>query len=371
MIRSSSFAPAPEIRSVPPVLYPLLIIALIVAGLFCLPMLLGFLAGLWEKYLVWPYVSSVSYSSGPDSSNPYASPGQADPVPISDYAIAVNREVERRGFRPLGHFFDGKGKIYRLRYDFWVAPDGMELVIVGGGTLAGITVESTKLFTRLTDGRGLLTVDEPKSRETDPSGLTETVVLASADFAELLTRHQERIAAAESPAIPYSQTNPLADHRKFRASRADALVEQGWAKYIDDEKNWYKYTVKGAFFAAVRGSLKEWRRAIRDQNRQQIPRPGQQGYVPSAARSAGSSPWRDRLRLICWVLIVVGLFSSFRGPARTQAQILFRAVVPLVGFGGLFLLWMSRPNRQKASSTDLDTVLAQMQEEERARRGGW
>jgi hypothetical protein len=198
---------------------------LLVVGLLTFPIILGisvgFLAGLWEKRLVWPYVSEVGFETEaePDRSNPYAPPVTRDPMAVGPYASAVCQQAEQLGFRPIGHRFDGKGKLYKIRYDFWLAPDRIVLAMIGG-KLAGITLEATWLYTRLGNGHCVVTLDEPKGGDSDMSGMTEQFVLARADFAELLGRRRERIAAADSPVLPFSADDPLADLRAFRAARA-------------------------------------------------------------------------------------------------------------------------------------------------------
>jgi hypothetical protein len=306
---------------------PLLIFLALGAALIALPVLLGFVAGLWEKRMVWPYVAELKLSPAPADAweeglaDPYAPPVRAVPLEITEYALAVNHELEDRNFRHLGRFFNGQGKIYKLSYDFWLAPDRMVLVLVGGGTLAGIPLQATWLMTRLQDGRCLMTLDEPKGQDSDPTGLTEQKILANADFVELMAAHRERIAEADSVAIPYSEADPLADHRAFRRSRAALQVEQGTAKFLDPEENWWKYTAKGALFAAMRTSIKEWKRAVGQRDRQAIRRPGQKGFVPSHRREAASFKWIDRLRFVCWIMVMMGFITSFtRGPAHTRAS---------------------------------------------------
>jgi hypothetical protein len=332
----------------PSSLAPLLIFAAIIVALFSLPVVLGFLAGLWEKRMVWPYIPEVEPGAEPsparqaEPADPYAAPARAVPLEITEYAIALNRELDGRGLRHLGRFFNGQGKLYKLSYDFWLAPDRMVLVLVGGGTLAGIPLQATWLFTRLLDGRCLVTLDEPKGQDSDPAGLTDQKILANADFAELMALHRRRIAEADPAAIPYSAADPLADHRAFRRSRAALLVEQGWAKFLDLEENWWKYTAKGALLAALRTSAREWKRSIGQGDRQTIRRPGQKGFVPSQRRGSAASPWMERLRFVFWMMVAMSFFLSFRGPARTRAQLLFRILVPLIGFAGLIVLWMVR-----------------------------
>lgn len=322
-------------------LAPALVFALCLLALFLLPIVLGFLAGMWEKRLVWPYVTEANYEPKFDPSNPYQAPGSGEQVGISEYAMAMGLQARTHGFRPLGEFFDGKGKIYRLRYEFWLAHDQMVVANIGSGTLAGIPLQTTWLFTRLGNGHCLVTLDEPKGVDSDTTGMTEQVVLANADFPELLAHHRRRIDAADPPAVPYSASDPLADHLAFRAARAERLVDQGLAKYLDEEHRWYKYTVRGAFVAAVRTATREWVRAIRHRGRQRIARPGQRGYVSSARGEPASRKWIERLRFVCWMCVFMGAVLSFSGNRPVnQAQFVFRTLVPLVGLVGLLGLWL-------------------------------
>jgi hypothetical protein len=330
----------------------LLVIGANLAVLFCLPIMLGFLAGLWEKRMVWPYVSSEEQGTAQalDPTDPYAAPGRVQPLDLTDYAIAVNEELQRRRFRPLGHFLNAQGGIYRLCYDFWLSPDRLVLARVGAGKLAGIPLRSTRLYTRLEDGRCLLTIDESKSGDDDPTGQTLQEVLANADFTELTGRHCQRIDEAVSQPLLYSEIDPLADQRAFNVARAATLVERGWAKFLDPQDHWYKYTVKGAFLAASRSSVREWKRAIDQKERQKIRRPGQEGYLPSELRPSARPRWVNRVQFVCWMLLMMGFITSFSGgPARNQAQVAFRTLVPAVGFVGLIVVWVLKQLRRKPS----------------------
>jgi hypothetical protein len=335
-----------------PAQFALLLIVGLFVAMFSLPIVLGFLAGLWEKRLVWPYVKDKDPAKELDPIDPYFAPGIAAPLEITEYAIAVNEEVEDLGFQPLGHFFDGKGKIYKLRYDFWLAPDRLVLVMVGGGTLAGIPLQATWLYTRLRDGRCLVTIDDPKGGDSDPTGQTLQHILANADFSELMSCHRQRIDQADALPLQYSEIDPLADHRAFRAARAAVLVDQGWARYLDPQDNWYKYTAKGAFLAAVRSGLREWKRAFKQKDRQRIPRPGQAGYTRSGRRSNATPRWMERLQFICWMMIFTAAFTFARGPARHQGQRMFRLVVPMVGLVGLVGLSIARSVIKRSDRSD-------------------
>ena len=272
-----------------------ILLLLVGAWLLCFPMIVGFLAAVLEKRMVWPYaplgaVNRPFPNGTRDGENPFAPPGSADPVPLTDYSAFNNREASHCGFSLLGSFFDAKSKLYRIRYDFWLSDDRVVLAVIGGGTLAAIPLDATWLITRIGDGRCLFTVDEPKGADSDPSGLTHQEIITNADLHELLTRHLERVAAADHPAEPYSPTAALEEHRQFRQTRTDRLEERGLARFLDQERNAWKYNVYGAIYVAALSTLNNYRQAFLNRGRRTIRRPGDPGYSPSIGRRTGAKP---------------------------------------------------------------------------------
>src|SRR5262249_43996072 len=142
-----------------------LIFPVIIVALFLFPIVLGFLAGLWEQCMVWPYAADDArpLPLPDDSANPHAPPVPSRQMEASEYVRAVCHEAQRRGFESLGRFHNIQGKIYKLSYEFWLARDRMVLVMVGNGTLAGISLRATWMFTRKRDGHCLVTIDDPKA----------------------------------------------------------------------------------------------------------------------------------------------------------------------------------------------------------------
>src|SRR5262249_49029127 len=147
-------------------------------------------------------------------------------------------------------------------------------------------LNGTWLYTRLRDGHCLVTLDELKGWDSDLSGLTLQEVVTNADFAELLARHRQRLADADQPAVPYSADGSLADHRGVRSSRAELLVQRGLVRFLDAERNAWKYTFKGAFVAVAGMALRQIGQVFRNRGRTTISRPGQSSYIPSERRSS-------------------------------------------------------------------------------------
>src|SRR5262249_14311242 len=153
---------------------------------------------------------------------------------VTPYGDATCQKLESLGFSYRGVHYDRRRGIYKLRYDFWLSPDNVVLGMVGGGTLAGIPLSGTSLYTRLDDGRCLVTIDEPKSQDSDPSGLTLQMIATHADLDDLLSQHRQRLSESGQSPVPYSAKAPLDDHRAFRTRRVEYLRERGLARYLDE-----------------------------------------------------------------------------------------------------------------------------------------
>jgi hypothetical protein len=191
----------------------------------------AFLAGLWERRLVWPYVPADEYD------------GQ--PPPLTKWSGAANDTLAARGFTRVDTLFDGRGRGYRFRYDFWLSADGVVLAIVGGGRLFGGRSDSVWLRSRLADDRALRTVNTLSGAEPDLSGMWQDEVAEGAGLDEQLARHVER-ARDCGGVVPYPADDPLAVQAESFRQRVALLVAHGSASYVDDEETAWRYSVKGA-----------------------------------------------------------------------------------------------------------------------------
>jgi len=202
-------------------------------------------AGLWEKRRILAY-------SLPEPDREY---------PCTPYGLQRNREVKKLGYRYGGVYHDARGSIYKCRYDFWLSPDSTILVWIGCGTVARLAAKSVNLISQLEGGRYLQTTD--MTGETDLSGLTDLQIWPKQTFRKLVDRHNARLEALGASALPFSDA-PMRDVINIRRVRALRLVEQGDAKYVDDNESIWKYTLKGALrFYFVATWLQTFRRGLR------------------------------------------------------------------------------------------------------------
>jgi hypothetical protein len=312
----------------------LLWLVLIPAGLVVLGLFPAMLVSLWERQLVWTFQP--------------VRPEEA--YPASEYARSIRQAAEHLGFGYLGAFHHAKGGIYKVRYDFWIAPDGEVLAITGAGTMASIRVKSTRLYTRLTDGRCLLTTDDPASAmEGDLASTTECVLLANADFEELLARHRRRVDDAPLPSVLFGPGDPLGDFRAFRSERIGRLVDLGYGRFVDDAKTTWRYTPRGAIVGSLRRYFKGLGRAVPNETRKGLARPGDPTYVSSRGGGVRTGGVLGAVRMIFFFMMVGGAILTFsRGPAKTPAQASFRLTLGGIGLiGYIATIALKRPARRE------------------------
>lgn len=251
-------------------MYEITLFLLLIAAVTVLPMALTIPIGLLEKRLVWPYIPLEEEAAVPrrtdfDPTNPYAAGAAGSDLadlPLSRYAATAREFALSMGFVHVGGFRDGKGRIYKVRYDFYLSPERDVLALVGGGAIATIPLIGTWLFTRLTDGRCLRTVDAPPASEMDIAGMADEALIPGVDFAELVARHRGRLAASFARGANYDERDPLADHRDFNIRRTNRLEQLGLIRFLDPERKRWRYSLRGAVRWAARAHFRGLRRAV-------------------------------------------------------------------------------------------------------------
>jgi hypothetical protein len=183
-------------------------------------------ACLWEKRPVQPYYV----------------PAPGEEYAPSSVAERENRDAEKLGYRHGGLCHDGKGTLYRVRYDFWIAPDDSTIAEVGSGTVAGIAVNAVWLWSRLAEGLILYTTNEAGGQ--DISGSVDQQTWPGTRLRELVEKHQRRLRGLIVDPVPAA--NPLAALFDMRRAKFAALVARGYGYYVDDEQTACRYTLKGA-----------------------------------------------------------------------------------------------------------------------------
>lgn len=223
-----------------------------------------------ERRLTWSYLP-LDPARGPKRGLFETDPSGGPPAVAASglhllpgpYTQEVDRAARRAGFRHLGAFADGKGKLYKLRYDFHLAPDRRSLALVGVGTIAGVPGATLWLFTRMSDGSLLTTLNQQAGSEFDLAGIRRELMVPNAPFETLLGRHIARFDEAFSDPILYSEADPLGDHRASLLSRVEELERIGAATFLDPSRNAWRYTTKGSVALALRMQSQAIRRLVR------------------------------------------------------------------------------------------------------------
>ena len=200
-----------------------------------------------EKRLVWPYVPEAL--AAPES------------IPaLNSYSHVAGSAATEMGFLWIGAFGDGKGKLYKLRYNFFLSPERDIVALVGNGSMASVPTQSTWLYTLLAEGRAIATVDSQSAVETDLSGLTNSALAPGVGFFALVAAQRRRTASCVVQ--PFSLSDPLSELWAFRQNRTERLCALGYASFLDTSRGAWRYTPKGALKLASRQYFMGLRRSF-------------------------------------------------------------------------------------------------------------
>ncbi len=181
---------------------------------------------LWEKQDIQPFY--------------FPEPGAE--YPLVEAAARANSQAKRLGFEHGCHCHFGKAKMYKVRYDFWITPDCSVISTVSGGSILNIPCKGIWFFSKSADGRVLATTNE--IGEQDISGVMEQSTWTDYEFKPLLQKHMLRLK--EIAVDPFEAEQPLAGYFEIRKMRADQLIRQADAYYLDENELVWRYNLKGA-----------------------------------------------------------------------------------------------------------------------------
>lgn len=271
--------------------------------------------------LPWSIARREPGTTSPTEFNPYEAPSSS-----ADHASTTNAEAARLGFTFCGLYRHAKGGTYKSYNTLWLSPSRDTLAVVVWGTLARIDVSKTVLYSAFDDGRYLISAS--KFTGTETPGLYELAYFLGADFAYLLRRHDERLAASGRRVRPFPAGDGLAALEAIVARRSHFLVESGDAYFVDPEGSVISSTFKGAS-KLVLGSFRV------PKNVERMDQPGK----PLVWKAPPALAWAERL---CFLTIFLGLWMNSRSPAKSPAQGLFRASLFLGSLVGLVVIGITK-----------------------------
>jgi hypothetical protein len=210
-------------------------------------------ACLWEKQRLRDFVAATPEELPPPS--PYFRS-------MSEYARVL-------GYQPGGIFGQNRqSSMYGVYLGLWLSPDQKSLLCIAGGKIARVPYKRTFLISKLPDKTYLMTMDSFGVH--DLSGTRRIDVLVNADLNELTQLHQRRLATSPE-ALPFP-SNRLGELEEWNRVRADRLVADGLAKYLD--ANTWQYTLKGALLYTFKTQARGFSQASAQRERMHVKRPG-------------------------------------------------------------------------------------------------
>ena len=129
-----------------------------------------------------------------------------------------------------------------------LAPDLRTLIVAAEGTIANIPYRETMLISRLPANSYQFTVDLSGAAELDP--FTKRQILIKAGFRELFDRHCDRLREGLLP-VDFPESADWSVLNEIYRTRIDRIVHAGLARYVDSEREVYRYTPLGSFRATI------------------------------------------------------------------------------------------------------------------------
>jgi hypothetical protein len=267
--------------------------------------------------------AAAAPSASGEEHNPYASPQQGD------YATGRNKAASAQGLTPHGLYVHAKGGAYKVHATIWTTSDRRVLALVGWGTAFGLAANQTLLYSRLDDGKVLLTCD--KLPGIDVPGFYEIAVVLNAPFDLLVRRHGQRIAASGRAVTPFDDADVCAEYESILRRRHEILVDRKEEYYVNPERTAVRSTLKGALIAFGRSF--------------QIPR-----YVEKVGPEGKPVPLRvpaddtpAPLRYARWFfnsLFLVGAVVGFQHSPVTASRPLLPLAILAVALFGSVAVWV-------------------------------
>jgi 2-polyprenyl-3-methyl-5-hydroxy-6-metoxy-1,4-benzoquinol methylase len=165
------------------------------------------------------------------------------PTP-SFYTREMNEKAEELGFHNCGWYAQDRGGLYHATATMWVSPDNLTLLVVAGGKMAGIDYKTTLLYSKPVGRAVLVTSDE--IGEVDITGVFDKEFLLNADLEELWKLHKSRLSFLAGKVEKFNRSDVLAEFEELSRRQARALVEHGLGRWLDKQREQYRYTLKGA-----------------------------------------------------------------------------------------------------------------------------
>lgn len=184
-----------------------------------------------EKRMVWPYGIPEPQPQFPDASG---------------YAAQWVGEATSMGFSFLGWSSDLKGPRYRVSYAMLCSPERDCFVIVGAGTILGMSLRATWIYSRTSEGRVFCTTDNQNGVEIDIARRWRGQLAPVLTFTELLKRHRSLLRDRHVLVQPFAAGREAEEFKRLREERYQAMSRQGLIAFTDGSTTHWRYTFLGS-----------------------------------------------------------------------------------------------------------------------------
>jgi hypothetical protein len=182
--------------------------------------------------MVWPYGS------------PEAVPQFADP---SGYGARWVDDAHSAGFSFFGWAPDLKGPRYKASYGLLMSPERDCFVIVGIGTIAGMTLRGTWIYTPATDGTVFYTTDNQSCISIDVMRRWRSQLVRTNTFSELLSSHRDLLRQRGVTVLPFSAGREIDQFKSIREEHFQDMSRKGLIVFTDGLATRWHYTLWGGF----------------------------------------------------------------------------------------------------------------------------
>jgi hypothetical protein len=188
---------------------------------------------------------------------------------LPSYVMAIVQDAVNSGFvlRTTGWHTKHRHKLVAV---LMLSADTRILATASEGTIIGLPSKNTKLLTRFKDESVLLTTDMTGTGELDPK--TTRQIVMNADFGELLRMHLARLNQ-RNDVLDFAADSDWSAVDEIYRKRIDRMVAGGLARYVDESREFYTYSIWGSFRTSIVNGI---RQVLRPSNhlRQLKSRPG-------------------------------------------------------------------------------------------------
>jgi hypothetical protein len=208
----------------------------IVLGIFAFVIILITAVSYFEKRMVWPY------------GDPLLNPEFDD---VTGYGARWVGDAANNGFRCIGWASDLKGPKYRASYAVLASNDGDCFALVGIGTIFGMPVIGTWLYTCAADGRVFCTTDNQSCVETDISRMWRYQLAFVNTFTKLLQCHKDVLRDNNIVIQKLTPGQETEEFKNIRVEHFKSMSRLGLITFTDDSATHWHYTLYGALKLAV------------------------------------------------------------------------------------------------------------------------